>query len=103
MDCNDVNRIGVLFLTTAVIVVSADAEAGTPILAHDQVVQIANKFAIDRGIDLSKYKRPLAHYEAVTKDEEWCLLYDGKSLAMGDHFYIFVHDKTRKIRLRGGL
>ena len=64
---------------------------------------MADKFAIDRGINLSKYERPVAHYEAVTKDEEWCLWYDSKGLEVGNHFYVIIHDKTRKIRLRGGL
>ncbi len=94
---------GIFVLTALAIVVSADAKAGTPILTESQVVQMADKFATDRGINLSRFKRPVANYEAVTKNEEWCLLYDSKGLEVGDHFYIHVNDKTRKIRLRGGL
>lgn len=93
----------VFVLTASLFAVSADAKAGTPILTQEQVVQMADKFAVGRGIDLSKYKRPLANYEPVIKDEEWSLWYDGKGLDYGDFFFVFIHDKTRKIRLRGGL
>lgn len=99
----DMSWRGIFVLAAVAVVNSVDAYAGTPILTEDQVVQMADKFAIDRGINLSKYKRLVAHYEAVTKNEEWCLLYDSKGLEVGGHFYVFIHDKTRKIRLRGGL
>jgi hypothetical protein len=94
---------GVILMTIATIIISsADAKAGTPTLARDQVVQMADKFAKERGLDLDKYERPLVYYELIKKDDKWSVHYDGKSLITGDHFMIIIHDKTRKIVFYGG-
>lgn len=72
-----------------------------PRLTKTQVIRLANAEARRQGYDLRKYGRPDAHFNYVTKDDEWVVFYEGKRLKgmpeVGNHFSVHIVDKTKEV------
>jgi hypothetical protein len=80
----------------------AESAHGKPIMTKAVVVAIANDEARRQGYDLSKYEKPRVEYELTSQDETWTVFYEGKEKAPGNHFSVWVNDRTGKCRLMRG-
>ena len=89
------------FLLSATLM-TASAAAKEPSLTVQEVIRIADQAAKKVGYDLSRFERPQAHYQFVSKDDQWNVFYDGKLKYAGNHFGIYVHDKSQKTRVFHG-
>ena len=89
-------------LLLLVAIAPASAFAGPATLKVSDAIRLADEAAKKKGYDLTRYQRPEAHYERRSKDNTWFIHYEGKSRAIGNHFAVHIHDKTRKIMLFRG-
>jgi hypothetical protein len=89
-----------------VVVLSTLVAAAEPRLSVDQVVRIANSEAKRRGWDLRKFGRPEPHYNYTQRDDTWAVFYEGKPHngfgEVGNHFTVYVVDKTKEVWLIPG-
>jgi hypothetical protein len=54
-----------------------------------------------QGKDLRDYKEPVAYYHSAG-DKRWGIYFDGKVATPGNHFYIYVDDRTEEARYIDG-
>jgi hypothetical protein len=74
----------------------------TPQLTRPEVLAIARRAAEREGLKLREYHRPTVEYKAVRADRTWTVSFDGKIPIPGNHFLVWVDDRTRKaIIMRG--
>ena len=71
-------------------------------LTTAEVVFIAEKAAEKEGARLSEFKKPVAHYEFTVKDRTWVVFFDGRIPMPGNHFTVYVDDRTKETRFIGG-
>jgi hypothetical protein len=71
-------------------------------LTPSQVISIAKHTAETKGIHLTNYKEPEAHYEFTKKDKTWSVFFDGKVPMPGNHFLVWIDDQTQKAQLMPG-
>ena len=74
----------------------------SPQMSVDEAIQIANKAAQDASYNLSKFKKPSAHFEFDDKGQTWTIFYEGKIPKPGNHFQVWVNDITRESRVMPG-
>ncbi|GAC1368697.1 MAG: hypothetical protein NVSMB32_13720 [Actinomycetota bacterium] len=67
-------------------------------MTEDEVVAAARQLATSEGRDLSRYQEP----SAKLTDGRWGVLFQGKSLAPGNHFLVTIDDQTGESRMVGG-
>ena len=89
-------------LATSCISVSDDGRT-KPAMSKSQVIELANREARWQDVDLGRFEEPGAEYESLrNKDHMWSVFYDGKTRAPGNHFFVWVDDRTGKCRLVPG-
>ena len=71
-------------------------------LTQAQAVRIATEAATKHGYRLTDYKNPQAHYEFTRKDGTWSVFYDGRVPMPGNHFLVWVDDRTEEARVMPG-
>ncbi len=71
-------------------------------LSKAEAIRIAQKEAAKRGYRLSRYEAPHARYEFTRKDKSWTIFYDGKVPKPGNHFLVWVDDRTGEARVMPG-
>jgi hypothetical protein len=94
-------RVALIALAAAAVSLASVA-AGTPTLTAAEAIRLANEAAKKEGYKLREYQAPEAHYEFTRKDDTWFISYEGKpdkngNTALGHHFGVRIHDKTRKV------
>jgi hypothetical protein len=89
-------------------------------LSQAEAIRIAKGMAEMGGTLLSDYMEPTAHYEATKPETAWFLMFDrpedprpgdhtwlvffeGRHNSPGDHFLVYVDDKTGRTRIVGGM
>jgi hypothetical protein len=71
-------------------------------LTQAEAVRIAGEAAVKHGYRLADYEEPQAHYEFTHKDRTWVIFYVGKVRLPGNHFLVWVDDRTGEVRVVGG-
>jgi hypothetical protein len=51
---------------------------------------------------LTDFKEPEAHYEFTIKDKTWSVFFDGRIPRPGNHFTIYVSDRTKETQFVPG-
>jgi hypothetical protein len=82
--------------------VIAESPNGKPSMTKTDAVAIANAEAQRQGYNLSQYESPIAEYEFISKDQRWMVFYQGKANDPGNHFSVWVNDRTGKCQLMPG-
>jgi len=79
-------------------------------LTAAEAIRIACETAQREGRNLDKYKVPQAQYELVQKgspsivfEKTWIVFFEGRELRFGNHFSVWVDDRTGKAGLSPGL
>jgi hypothetical protein len=68
-----------------------------------EVVEIAKMEGKRNGVDLGDFKKPVANFEFGRKgDETWVVFFEGRSSFLGNHFTVYVNDKTKEPTFYGG-
>ena len=75
----------------------------TPKLAEAEVIRIADSLAREHGYDLSKWHRPVAHFNYVEQDCTWFVSYDAIDNMIPGDFSVIINDNTRRVDLFGGM
>ncbi len=83
---------------------------GKPKLQESKVREIADAYAKKQGFKLEEYQLPEIEYDV--QKQEWIIFYQGVpyrnpktgelSYGLGDHFLVYVDDKTQDVRLYRG-
>ena len=71
-------------------------------LTQSQVIGIAKHTAESAGVHLADFQEPVARYECIAKDKTWTVFFIGKAPIPGNHFSIWIDDRTQKEQLLGG-
>jgi hypothetical protein len=71
-------------------------------LSQPEVLRIAGEAATKHGYRLADYKDPQAHFEFSRKDKTWTVFYDGKVPVPGNHFLVWVDDRTSEAQVMAG-
>ena len=79
-----------------------EAKAGGARLSAADAIRIAKQEAEHQGVDLGRYKEPEAHYEFTRKDRSWFVFFDGRVPMPGNHFSVYVDDRTGAAQFHGG-
>ncbi len=61
-----------------------------PNLTPDEVLAIVSEYLVNRETQLEDYEINLIGFDYV--DRDWRVGFDGKSLIIGDHFWVTVSD-----------
>jgi hypothetical protein len=73
-------------------------------MRQEQAVAVASSEARRRGIDLSKFAEPAAHFGCDGGACTWLVNYRGKNqLELGNHFRVQVSDSTCSTAFHPGL
>jgi hypothetical protein len=67
--------------------------------SEEKVIALANAEAVKQGSDLAKFEPPKVEYGAGWR---WTVLYDGKDKLPGNHFLVWVNDRTGECQLMHG-
>ena len=69
-------------------------------LTPAEAARIATDVARAKGIDLTKFSEPMAHYKPGT----WVVLFEGTEQPRrpGDHFGVVINDNTGEASFQGG-
>jgi hypothetical protein len=71
-------------------------------LTTAEAIRIAKESAEKQGIRLTDFKEPEAHYEFTIKDKTWSVFFDGRIPRLGNHFTIYVSDRTKETQFVPG-
>lgn len=69
-------------------------------LSADDAIAVARLTAERRGVDLARYKEPVARY--MPDDQVWSVRFHGWEPILGNHFRVLVEDGTGEARLIPG-
>ena len=58
--------------------------------------------SLNKGVHRTNYKDPEAHYEFTKKDKTWSVFFHGKVPMPGNHFLVWVDDRTQKAQFMQG-
>ncbi len=83
-------------LTMLAGLILAGCESGSvsypdPNLTPDQVMAAVSEYLMDQGTQLEDYEVNRIGFDYV--DRDWMVGFDGKSLIIGDHFFVTVSDE----------
>ncbi len=72
-------------------------------LSTTEAIDIAKRTAERKGVDLRDFHEPEAHYEFVFKNKTWFVSFQGLVPAIGNHFSVYVNDRTREAEFIPGI
>jgi hypothetical protein len=81
---------------------AAEAKPRGARLSAAEAIRIAKQAAERHGADLPRYQQPEAHYEFTRKDKTWFVSFHGRVAMPGNHFSVYVDDRTGETRFFGG-
>ena len=91
-----------MFCAFALAAATALAAEHTPRLTAADVVRIASRAAARADYRLRDYKAPTVRFEVSRKDYSWTAFFEGKASYPGNHFLVWVDDRTKKTRVMPG-
>jgi hypothetical protein len=71
-------------------------------LTLGEALRIAEAEASTNHVVFSDFLTPSFQYSHDGKDYTWVFVYDGKVPAIGNHFFVFVNDRTRHAEFTPG-
>jgi hypothetical protein len=77
-------------------------QSHSPRLSEREVIEIAERAARRHGYRLADYSAPKAHFEFAKKDGTWTVFFEGRVPMPGNHFLVWVHDRTRQATIMPG-
>lgn len=74
---------------------------GSKQLQLAQVLELAHSSAENRGLNFRQYRLERTCFDK--KRREWTIYFEGLSMAVGNHFWVVVNDKTKVAELVLGM
>jgi hypothetical protein len=71
-------------------------------MAKSDVIRVANQAAETAGYHLTNYNEPQVHIEFTDKVHTWTVFYDSKVPMPGNHFLVWVDDRTKATHIIAG-